>query len=175
MPRVKHGDTHLSLSTVGLNSPSPLLPVHNWEPCGWDVYGVARPGSGQCPVFPAARSGLCSTGSHCDTGPFLSFPGTNPSSLLLPFPLLVRMAAQQERVPISPPPPSPCAAVCKTNPFLLPLFSSLSSPNRLLSPLPLPPPPPPSARRPPPGPGARGLAHAPGLVGTVVSCSCCHI
>ena len=111
---------------------SPLLPVHNWEPCGWDVYGVARPGSGQCPVFPAARSGLCSTGSHCDTGPSLSFPVINPSSLRLPFPpLWFCMSAQQERVPISPPPPVRLYVQ-------LILSSSLYSPSRLLS-LPSPP------------------------------------
>ena len=37
-----------------------------------DAHGVARSVSGQCPALPAARSGLCSTGSHYGAGPFLS-------------------------------------------------------------------------------------------------------
>ena len=77
------------------------------------------------------------TASQDRSSPFLE---PTPLPFYFPSPLLVRMAAQQERVPISLPPP--CAAVCKTNPFLLPLFSSLSSPNRLLPALTLPPLPP---------------------------------
>ena len=79
-------------------------PVHNGGPCVWDVYGVARPGSGQCPALPAARSGLCSTGSHGHrTNPSLPFPVMDPSSFQPPFPPLVSVWLHSKNGPMGPP------------------------------------------------------------------------
>ena len=109
---------YLRVLSAEITSPHP--PVHNGGPCVWDVYGVARPGSGQCPALPAARSGLCSTGSHGHrTNPSLPFPVMDPSSFQPPFPFFgFGIAAQQERAVFAGP---PCAVVRETNPFIIPL------------------------------------------------------
>ena len=101
-------------------------------------------GPGSVPSSPllgpaCVRPGPTATQGH--SSPFLE---PTPLPLLLPFPPFGSYGCTARTGPYLPPSP-PCAAVCKTNPFLLPLFSSLSSPNRLLSPLTLPPHPPPSS------------------------------
>ena len=87
-------------------NPLPPPPVHNGGPCVWDVYGVARPGSGQCPL-PAALSGLCSTGSQGHrTDPSLPCPVMDPPFSFQP-PFLFfgfGIAAQQERAVLLRPP-----------------------------------------------------------------------